>query len=324
MQKLQRGLRLVLGLSLMLVAGGQALAQSFPERSITLLVPYAAGGPADQHMRALVDDASKALGQTVVIQNVPGASGINGALALTRSAPDGYTLAMLPSTLYREPHMTAVKYDPLTSFAYILLMSDYTQGVAVRADAPWRTWKDFAAEAAKRPGQLNIGVNGAIGTPRIVMEEAAEGSGVQLNMVPFKGDSEIAAALLGGHIDAAPLSGIASAHIEAGKMRYLVMLTEKRVKRYANVPTLRETGTDVWMSSPYGIGAPAGTDPARLKLLHDAFRKALDGASSLKTMEQLNQLMNYKNQDDYRAFVVETFAKEKVRVAKLRARGLLD
>ena len=107
-------------------------------------------------------------------------------------------------------------------------------------------------------------------------------------------------------------------------MRYLVMLTEKRVQRYPNVPTLIETGTDVWMSSPYGIAAPAGTDPARVKLLHDAFHKALEGASSLKTMEQLNQLMNYKNPDDYRAYVVDTFAKEKVRVAKLRKRGLLE
>lgn len=323
-----RGLLGRLALSLGVLAtvslGAPASAQTFPERAITLLVPYAAGGPADQHMRALVEDAGRALGQTVVIQNVPGASGMNGALALTRAAADGYTLALLPSTLYREPHMTSVKYDPLTSFAYIILMSDYTQGLAVRADAPWATWKDFVADAAKRPGRLNIGVNGIIGTPRIVMEEAAEGSGVQLNMVPFKGDSEIAAALLGGHIDAAPLSGIASPHIVAGKMRYLVMLTEKRVKRYPNVPTLKETGTDVWMSSPYGIGAPAGTDPARLKLLHDAFRKALDGAASLKTMEQLNQLMVYKNQDEYRAFVVDTFAKEKIRVAKLRQRGLLE
>lgn len=312
------------GLALLLSLGQAAFAQKFPERPITLLVPYAAGGPADQHMRALVEDAGRALGQTVVIQNVPGASGTNGALALTRAAADGYTLALLPSTLYREPHMTTVKYDPLSSFAYIILMSDYTQGLAVRADSPWANWKDFVADAAKRPGRLNIGVNGIIGTPRIVMEEAAEGSGVQLNMVPFKGDSEIAAALLGGHIDAAPLSGIASPHIVAGKMRYLVVLTEKRVKRYPDTPTLRETGTDVWMSSPYGIGAPAGTDPVRLKLLHDAFHKALDGAASLKTMEQLNQLMVYKNQDDYRAFVVDTFAKEKIRVGKLRQRGLLE
>jgi tripartite-type tricarboxylate transporter receptor subunit TctC len=167
-------------------------------------------------------------------------------------------------------------------------------------------------------------VNGLIGTPRVVMEDSAVGPNVQLNMVPLTDDSEIAAALLGGHIDAAPLSGIASPHNMAGKMHYLVVLTEKRLKRYPDTPTLRETGTDVWMSSPYGIGAPAGTDPVRLKLLHDAFHKALDGAASLKTMEQLNQLMVYKNQDDYRAFVVDTFAKEKIRVTKLRQRGLLE
>ena len=98
-----------LGLALLFALGQAAFAQKFPDRPITLLVPYAAGGPADQHMRAMVEDAGRALGQTVVIQNVPGASGTHGALALTRAAADGYTLALLPSTLYREPHMTSVK-----------------------------------------------------------------------------------------------------------------------------------------------------------------------------------------------------------------------
>jgi tripartite-type tricarboxylate transporter receptor subunit TctC len=301
-----------------------AQAQVFPTRAITLIVPFAAGGPADIHTRAVVEEASKALGQTIVVENRPGASGTNGALALLRAPADGYTLALLTSTLYREPHLTKVKYDPLKDFAYILLMSDYTQGVAVRADAPWKTWQEFVADAALRPKKINVGVNGIIGAPRIVMEEAADASGVQLNMIPYKGDSEIVNALLGGHLDAAPLSGIATAYIDDGKLRYLALLTENRVKRYPAVPTLKEGGIDVWMSSPYGVGAPSGTDPTRLQVLHDAFKRGLESPASQRAMQQLNQLMYYRNQEDYRSYVVQTFAQEKVRVERLRKKGLLD
>lgn len=301
-----------------------AQAQGFPTRAINLIVPFAAGGPADIHTRAVAEEASKVLGQTVVVENRPGASGTHGALALLRAPADGYTLALLTSTLYREPHMAKVKYDPLKDFAYILLMSDYTQGVAVRADAPWKTWQEFASDATARPGKINVGVNGVIGAPRIVMEEAADASGIQLNMIPYKGDSEIVNALLGGHLDAAPLSGITSAYIDDGKLRYLVMLTENRVKRYPAVPTLKEGGVEVWLSSPYGIGAPAGTDPARLKTLHDAFKRGLESPGSQRAMQQLNQLMYYRSQEDYRNYVVQTFGQEKARVERLRKKGLLD
>jgi len=311
---------IILGTQLLPVAQ----AQVFPARAINLIVPFAAGGPADIHTRAVVEEASKVLGQTIVVENRPGASGTHGALALLRAPADGYTLALLTSTLYREPHMAKVKYDPLKDFAYILLMSDYTQGVAVRADAPWKTWQEFANDATLRPGKINIGVNGVIGTPRLVMEEAADASGIQLNMIPYKGDSEIVNALLGGHLDAAPLSGITTAYIDAGKLRYLVLLTESRVKRYPAIPTLKEGGIDVWLSSPYGIGAPSGTDPGRLKILHDAFKRGLESPGSQRAMQQLNQLMYYRNQEDYRSYVVTTFAQEKVRVERLRKKGLLD
>ena len=301
-----------------------AHAQVFPSRSINLIVPFAAGGPADIHTRAVAEEAARVLGQSVVVENRPGASGTNGAMALLRAPADGYTLALLTSTLYREPHMAKVKYDPLKDFAYILLMSDYTQGVAVRADAPWKTWQDFVNDATQRPGKINVGVNGVIGAPRIVMEEAADASGIQLNMIPYKGDSEIVNALLGGHLDAAPLSGITSAYIDDAKLRYLVMLTENRVKRYPSVPTLKEGGVEVWLSSPYGIGAPAGTEAARLKILHDAFKRGLESPGSQRAMQQLNQLMYYRNQDDYRSYVANTFAQEKARVERLRKKGLLD
>ena len=120
------------------------------------------------------------------------------------------------------------------------------------------------------------------------------------------------------------MSGITTAYIDDGKLRYLVMLTENRVKRYPAVPTLKDGGIEVWLSSPYGIGAPAGTDPVRLKILHDAFKRGLESAASQRAMQQLNQLMYYRNQEDYRSYVLTTFAQEKSRVDRLRKKGLLE
>ncbi|MGO4390369.1 tripartite tricarboxylate transporter substrate binding protein [Variovorax sp. M-6] len=301
-----------------------ATGQTYPQRPITLVVPYAPGGPTDQHVRALAEEAGKILGQPIVMDNRPGASGTNGAAALTRAAPDGYTLAVLPASVYREPYINKVPFDPRTSFSYVVLLSDYAFGLAVKADAPWKTWKDFAADAAKRPGKLNIGATGAVGTPRIVMDEIGEAAKLQFNMVPFKGDADVTNALLGGHIDAAPLSGVAVPHIEAGKMRYLVMLTPQRVKRYPTLPTLKDEGIDAFIDSPYGIAGPAGMDPAQVQRVQDAFRKALDSSASQRVLDQLNQPVNYLGAADYRTYALASHAREKDRVERLRKKGLLD
>lgn len=306
-----------------LLAPYGARAQTYPDRPITLVVPYAAGGPTDQHIRAMANEVSKVLGQPLVIDNRVGANGTNGASTLSRANPDGYTLAILPASVYREPYINKVTYDP-SAFSYVILLSDYTFGLAIKADAPWKTWRDFVADAAKRPHQINVGAAGAIGTPRIVMEEIGAAANIDLNTVPYKGDADIATAILGGHLDAAPLSGVATPHIDTGKMRYLVMLTERRVKHYPDLPTLKELGINAWIDSPYGLAGPKGMDPARVKLVHDAFKKALESSASVKVMDMLNQQPNYMGPDDYRQYALQSLAREKVRVARLRQKGLIN
>jgi tripartite-type tricarboxylate transporter receptor subunit TctC len=301
-----------------------AWGQTYPQRPITLIVPYGAGGPTDQHLRAVADEAGKTLGQAIVLENRPGASGTNAAAALTRAAPDGYTLGVLPASVYREPFINKVPFDPAISFSYVILLSDYAFGLAVRADSPWKTWNDLAADVAKRPGKISIGATGAVGTPRIVMDEVGAVAKLQFNMIPFKGDADVTNAILGGHIDAAPLSGVAVPHIEAGTMRYLVMLTPQRIKRYPQVPTLKEQGIDAVIDSPYGIAAPAGLDASRVKLVHDAFKKALESVAGQRVLDQLNQPINYLGPEDYRKYALASVAREKERVARLRAKGLLE
>lgn len=316
--------RHALTLATLCLAAATAWGQAYPQRPITLVVPYGAGGPTDQHLRAVAEEAGKALGQAIVLDNRPGASGTNAAAMLTRAAPDGYTLGVLPASVYREPFINKVPFDPASSFSYVILLSDYAFGLAVKADAPWKSWKDLAADAARRPGKINIGATGAVGTPRIVMDEVGEAARLQFNMIPFKGDAEVTNAILGGHIDAAPLSGVAVPHIDAGKMRYLVMLTPQRVKRYPQVPTLKELGIDAVIDSPYGIAGPAGMEPARVKVVHDAFKKALESVAGQRVLDQLNQPINYLGPEDYRQYALATSAREKQRVARLRAKGLIE
>lgn len=299
-------------------------SSDFPQKPITLIQPYAPGGPTDQHLRVVAEEAGKILGQPVVLDSRPGANGVTAAATLTRAAPDGYTLGVLPASVYREPYINKVSFDPTSSFSYIALLSDYSFGLAVREDAPWKTWADLVADAKKRPGAINIGATGgATGTPRIGMEEAMDAAGFVANMVPYKGDADVVTAILGGHIDASPLSGVAVPHIRAGKMRYLVMLTAERVPQFPDLPTLREAGINVHIDSPYGVAGPKGMDPARVAQINAAFHQALLSPAGQRVLQQLNQQPNYKAPADYQSYAKTTFAREKIRVAWMRDRGLL-
>lgn len=296
----------------------------FPNKPITLILPYAPGGPTDQHLRVVAQEASKILGQPIVLENRPGSNGVTAAAALTRAAPDGYTLGVLPASVYREPHINKVPFDPISSFSYVAMLSDYSFGLAVKQDAPWKSWEELVADAKKRPGQLNIGATGAAGTPRVVMEEAMAIAGVKMNVIPYKGDGDVATAILGGHVDAAPLSGVAVPHIEAGKMRYLVMLTSKRIPRFPELPTLQDAGVKAFIDSPYGIAGPKGMRSEHVQRLAQAFKQALLSPEGLKVLAQLNQQPNYMAPDEYFAYAKESYAREKKRVTWLRQQGLLE
>src|SRR5690606_14167567 len=129
------------------------------------------------------------------------ANGTFGAAELARAQPDGYTVAVLPASVYREPYLNRVAFDPL-KLSYIIGLTDYTFGLAVRQDAPWKNWAEFLADAKKRPGEISVGAAGPVQTPSIVLAELAGKAGIDLNRVPYKGDSDQASDLLGGHVDA--------------------------------------------------------------------------------------------------------------------------
>ena len=310
----------------MLLAGGAAAllaplaahGQAFPSKPITLIVPWPAGGSTDRHMRTLAEIAGKHLGQNIIVENKPGGGGTLGPGTMARTAkPDGYTISQFPLGMLRIPHMQKMQWDPLKDFAHIIGVSGYTFGFTVRADSPYKTFNDYIEAARKNPGKIDYGSTGAGSSPHLLMEEVAINAKVQLNHVPFKGNADLQQALLGGHVMAQSDATGWDKFVESGQMRLLVTFGEKRTKRWPNVPTAKELGYGVVSQSPYGLVGPKGMDPAVVKTLHDAFKKAMDDPKHLEVLEQLNQDLWYRSGEDYAKWAAETYAKDKVLIERL-------
>ncbi|HSI58128.1 MAG TPA: tripartite tricarboxylate transporter substrate binding protein [Ideonella sp.] len=320
---LRRGL--LLGAAAALAAPcGSAFAQAavFPSKPITLIVPWPAGGSTDRHLRGLAEIAGKQLGQNIIVENKPGGGGTTapGMMALT-AKPDGYTISQYPMGMLRIPHMQKTQWHPLNDFSFIIGVSGYTFGVAVRADSPHKSFNDYIAAARKQPGAIDYGSTGIGTSPHLLMEELSENAKVQLNHVPYKGNADLMQALLGGHVMAASDATGWDKFVDAGQMRLLVTFGDKRTKRWPNVPTAKDLGYGVVGTSPYGLVGPKGMDPAVMKTLHDAFKKAMDDPKHLELLEQLNQEIWYRSGDDYAKWAREGFAKDKALIEKLGLAG---
>jgi len=305
-------------LALPLALPSLAQAQAFPSKPITLIVPWPAGGSTDRHLRALAEIASKNLGQTIAVENRPGGGGTTGpgTMALT-AKPDGYTIAQYPMGMLRVPHMQKVQWDPLKDFSFIIGVSGYTFGFTVRSDSPYRSFNEYVEAARKEPGKIDYGSTGIGTSPHLLMEELAGNAKVSLNHVPFKGNADLTQALLGGHVMAMSDATGWDKFVDGGQMRLLVTFGEQRTRRWPNVPTAKDLGYNVVSTSPYGLVGPKGMDPAVVKTLHDAFKKAMDDPKHLEVLAQLNQDLWYRSGDDYAKWARETYAKDKALIERL-------
>jgi tripartite-type tricarboxylate transporter receptor subunit TctC len=305
--------------ALSLAFASPALAQGYPNRPITLIVPWPAGGPTDTHHRKLAELASRQLGQPIIIENKPGAAGMIGPAGMARTAaPDGYTISQLTINALRQPHLQKVDWDPLKDFTYIIGVSGYTFGLVVKTDSPFKTFDDVVAYAKANPGKFSYGSTGIGTSPHLLMEEIASKAGVQLLHVPFKGNADSTQALMGGHTMAQSDSTGWGKFVDAGSFRLLATFGSERTRWGA--PTAKELGYDVVSYSPYGIVGPKGMDPKVVKILHDAFKKAMDDPEHLKLLQQLDQIYWYKSSDDYAKWAAETWVTERANVERL---GLL-
>jgi tripartite-type tricarboxylate transporter receptor subunit TctC len=299
-----------------------AAQDRFPARPIRMLVPFAPGGITDVQLRSLCEIASRRLGQPVEVENRPGAGGILGAHALAAgAAPDGHTLAQMPVTVFRVPLMSArPPFDPLADFTWVIQLTGYLFGVVVRADAPWRGFRELLEHAKARPGGVAYGSPGAATTPHVTMEQVAGREGIAWIHVPYRGDAETLQALLNGDVQAAAAASTWAPLVEEGRLRLLCTWGAERARRFPDTPTLREAGIDLVATSPYGVAGPRGMDPGVVRILHDAFREALFDPSHRALLERFDMQVAYLGSEDYAAAARRRHDEEREMVRRLGLR----
>ena len=280
-----------------------ARAQAFPAKPIKLIIAFPAGGPTDITMRSLADNASKILGQPVIVENKPGAGG---------TLP-----AQIPLGVFRLPYTTKINWDPVKDITYVLNVTGYAFGLVVPADSQLKTWTHFVAWAKANPGKLTYGSTGTMTSPHLTMELIAQKLNLELLHVPYKGSADLMQSILGGNIMAAADSTGSAPQVEAGKLRVLNTWGAERLAKFPDAPTLKELGLDLVQNSPFGIGAPKGTPPAVVKRLHDAFKQAMEQESYITALKRYDMVPMYMSSAQYQKFAQETFVKEKALVEKL-------
>ena len=283
-----------------------ARAQSYPDRSIRLIVPTGGGGPTDIPARLLSQILPK-LGQSAVVENRPGAGGAIGARAVAASAPDGYTLLIgNTSVLAVIPAVSAsAGYDPAKSFAPIAKISESYQILVVHSSAPWKSVKDLVDDAKANPGKFNYAHAGAGGLPHLTAELFRASTGVDMVGVPYKSGGEAVTAVLGQQVHAT-FEGISILLplIRDGKLRALAITSRTRTSLAPDLPTMIEAGVaDYEVMTFYGVVAPAGTPEPVIKLLNATINDALATAEIRDTITKLGSVPSPASPEAFAQFI---------------------
>lgn len=251
-------------------AAAAAMAQSYPERPITIVVAYAAGGSVDAVTRVLAREMGETLGQSVVVENQPGAGGAVAATQLMREEADGYTLMSTTSTtLTFDPHAGDLEFA-VADFDPIGVISVFQEAFVTRTDSEWQTMEEVLERAKSTP--MTYGSSTQI--DRVIASIINSETGAQLTPVPTGGGADVMTAVLGGHVDLGYSAGIHASHVEAGDMIVLASLGEDRLVASPDAPTLQELGIDAASINYNVLVAPAGLPEDVHQTLVDAFEEA--------------------------------------------------
>ena len=285
-----------------------ALAQAdYPSRTVTLVVPFPPGGVADITARPVAEAMGRHLKQAVVVENKAGAGGGVGMQFVARAKPDGYTALLALSSISIIPEADRILgRDPMYQLAQLVPIARFTADptvLAVRADSPWRSAKEFLEAARAAPGTIPYGSSGNYGTMHVPMEMLAAASGTKMLHVPFTGAGPAVVALLGGSVQALS-TGPSSimGHLQGGKVRVLASWGESRHPALPDVPTLKELGYDAQFSQWTGLFVPAGTPEPVIAKLREAAKAAAADPAFLAALAKVQTPPQYLDQPAFRAF----------------------
>lgn len=296
---------LMLGFGVLLPSSSLA---GYPDRPIQLIIPNVAGAQMDITARMLAGELEKILGAKIIPTNRPGASSVLGTDAALRAKKDGYTLLYgTASAMVYVPvvNPSVVPYDPIKDAEPLGLHYFFPQTITVRADAPWKTFRDLVDYAKKNPGKVRVATIGVGSQPHFVLEMLQAITGIKLTHVPFEGGESLMTAVLGGHVEATcdTLNKV-KPHVEAGKMR--VLLISNKMPDYPQFPTITELGYK--QSLPGGwfaLYAPAGITEDVRKILVAAVEKAVKVTKP--KIDQLGNLCEYRTPAEIRKITEEEY-----------------
>jgi tripartite-type tricarboxylate transporter receptor subunit TctC len=292
-------------LSLALFVPAVPAPAAFPERDITLVVPWAAGGGTDTLARTLVKNAKKYLGVNVNVVNRVGGTGVVGMDSVSKAKPDGYTVGVITFNLstYRLLGQSELSYR---DFDLIALMNRSQAGLSVKADSQFKTLKDLVDYAKANPGVVTVGHSGPAGAWHLAAAAIASKYGVKFTFVPFDGAAPTRTALVGGHISVCA-SGMDEVlqFYQTKQVRILAANSPARHPAFPDVPTMAEAGFPV--ENPIfdwrGLGAPKGTAPDALKALREGFKKMAEDPDYIALMDKLALPRTYMDYDKFEEFL---------------------
>lgn len=304
-----------------------ASAQDFPQRDITHIMPWSAGGGTDTAIRTFLEFVEEPLGAGINTQNVTGASSGVGVFRLMNARPDGHTIGTLTwDSMITVPHFDLVPGYDTSKLSYLANITLYPTVLAVGADTGWETLDDFIAAANEDPGSVTVSNSGNGGIWHLHALDMVDKLGVEVNHVPFpSGSAPQREALLSGENDAASISyaTVASA-VEAGDVRVLAVMGEERDEKLPDTPTFKELGYDVTWGGMRVIAVPVETPQERQDVLIEAMKTAFDSDEFQERAEELGITPNWLSGDDAQAFVESTQERATQLLSELEEEGVIS
>jgi tripartite-type tricarboxylate transporter receptor subunit TctC len=285
------------------VLSGLAFAQEkFPNRPVSLIIPWAPGGGGTLNAQTLQPHLEKALGVGALIVNKTGGGGTIAWNFVANAPPDGYTVGIvnpsLPVTQYTTK--TGVSYQRFDPIIYTVTVP---AGLVVRTESPWKTFKEFIDHAKANLGKVQMANSGHAAMYHIGNVGIEMATGVKFTHVPYKGSGPCVTALLGGHVDGSLIEiSTLLPYVEAKKFRILAVSSAERNFALPDVPAFKEFGFDLDVGTWYGYVVPKGTPKERIKILHDAFKKAMDSEEFKAFYKKQGGVVEYKNPEGLAAY----------------------
>ena len=299
-------LLLIVSLALVGCTGGSGSKEpeqtAFPEKEVSLIVPFAAGGGTDAVARALANAAEEYLGQNVVVVNKTGGSGAVGMTEGANAKADGYTVTMITREIVSLPLMglaqiTADDFDLLANINQDPAM------ILVEKDSKYQTVEDLIADAKANPGNLKFA---STAMPNFYLLAIEINQDVKFNQIPYNGAAEAIPAVLGGHVDFTITNpGEAAGQIEAGQLRPLAVMSSERLASFPDVPTMIESGFDVTSGTWRGLAVPKGTPEEVVETLANAFKQATEDQKFIDFMNNAKLEIYYLDAAEYQEFIAQ-------------------